>query len=264
MHALTTWLMAGAPPNYVYVLGAYALGCFILSKIPKVRANETIEAIMNVVNPRVVPIVRLIPVLGPVLAGFLELWDSPSLVIPPKAPPKMPLPALLPLLLIPALLSFGCAGALNGVRQSLTASAKLLQATADTFKQADLDYQRALEKKPDAEAELKKYRTEQRPKIMQAFVDAGAALSLAQVTCAAVDAGMKSKKDLAGVMVQVFVELKGLQQALAAVGILPRTSMRWWRPQRRLRLALDGPLDCEMREDCRELVWPGDLSTEVL
>lgn len=73
------WLVAGSPAHFWLVLaGAYASACFVLAKIPKVRANTVAEVIFNSINPRVLPIVRAIPAFGPILAGFLDLWDSPA------------------------------------------------------------------------------------------------------------------------------------------------------------------------------------------
>jgi hypothetical protein len=84
--AVTAWLNAGQPPHYVYVLGAYAVLCFVLSKIPKVRANTVAEAIFNALNPKLLPLVARIPIFGIVLAGFLGLWDTPAAAPAPKDP----------------------------------------------------------------------------------------------------------------------------------------------------------------------------------
>lgn len=246
--AVVAWMNVaswkGAPRWAWLALGGIGLGDYVLLRLNNPRARAVAEILPNVI--------ALLLSRFPGLQG-VGMWIAKNLGSPPPATSTstskpdnagpIKLDGLLPLLLIPALLSLGCAGGLNGVRESLTVSAKLLQASADTFKAADLDYQRALEKKPDAAYEINKYRTEVRPKVMKAFVDAAAALSLAQATCAAVEQGAKSKNDLGAVMVQAFAELKAVQDALAAIGILPpRSSTRWrWRPRatRLARVALE-------------------------
>ena len=79
MDAIKSWLLAGEPHHYWMALaGVYACGTFVLLKIPKVRANTPLEAIMNIINPYVLPVLRAVPVFGPVLASLLGVLDSPA------------------------------------------------------------------------------------------------------------------------------------------------------------------------------------------
>lgn len=78
MHAMKEWLLAGSPRNgYLLLAAAYALGCWLLSKSKRFRANTVGEALMNALNPRVLPLLKLIPIAGPVLGALLEQLDTP-------------------------------------------------------------------------------------------------------------------------------------------------------------------------------------------
>lgn len=121
MTAIRTWLVAGTPPNYVYLAGLYALTTFVLLKIPKVRANSLVEALFNAINPYVLPLVSGIPIFGPLLAKMIGVLDTPV-----AHEQKMPLPKgpamLLPLLFLP-LLTGGCL--LKGMPTNATLAVKL-------------------------------------------------------------------------------------------------------------------------------------------
>lgn len=73
------WLLAGSPAHWIVLsLSAYAVVALILSKVQKVRANEPIALLFNKLNPIVAPFLIKVPVVGPVLVAFLDLWDSPK------------------------------------------------------------------------------------------------------------------------------------------------------------------------------------------
>jgi uncharacterized protein YggT (Ycf19 family) len=98
-HTVYAWLMAGSPAHWMCLLASLWVGAsFILSKFPQVKANTTAELLFNVVNPKVLPILEVIPVIGPLLAAILKSLDSPE-----SGAAKMSLPPaamLLPIVLI--------------------------------------------------------------------------------------------------------------------------------------------------------------------
>jgi len=122
-------------------------------------------------------------------------------------------------LVIAALLAVGCAPALDGVRQSLAASERLVVASADTFPAVDLAYQRSLEKRDDAVDAITRYRDNVRPKVLKAFADTEAALAAAETTVALVEQAKADKNDLGKVVAAVWAALQDLQTQLATIVI---------------------------------------------
>jgi hypothetical protein len=234
-----------------------ALGAFVIASVSGLLATvaQAIQA-HGLSSAAIMPAVAsflgsLFATANPTM-GAAKTEESTTL----KAPPGASARALLPFAFLALASMAGCAhNALDGVRQSLIASSQMVKASADTFAAGDLAYQRLLEKRPDAAAAIAKYRTDTQPKILKAFVDAAATLSLGLVTVGAVDAGTKSKNDLGAIMSQVFQELQALQELLATVAAPPPPlpPVSWG----------DHAAPCEDEKHCREVVLPSIQLPEV-
>jgi hypothetical protein len=89
MHAALEWLRAGSPAHWMLVAAALWVGAsFILSKYTKVRSNTLGEAIFNRITPWAAPLLRFIPIVGPLLALALETLDSPHTAPAPSLSDK--------------------------------------------------------------------------------------------------------------------------------------------------------------------------------
>jgi hypothetical protein len=136
LHTAWTWLCAGSPAHGLMILGGlWVVVSFILAKLPKVKSNTTAELVFNFVNPKLLPIIQAIPIVGPLLAAILKTLDTPH---PPTAMEQPPLKrasggfALVSIMCgvgflgiaLAALLAGGCAGVKAPTYNTLTTVVK--------------------------------------------------------------------------------------------------------------------------------------------
>ncbi len=183
-----------------------------------------------------------------------------------RAPELMLLLAAIGLMILAILTISGCAFGVDGVRQSFTTSAKLLEASAKSFETYDFSHQEelvmgAMDKENAARA-IAEWRR-QRVYVIKAFSIAGATLASGIAMLPLVEAGMQSMKALSDKTVEIFQALKAVQDTLNAIKawkplVMP-TSMRPRLRKRKYYLVAKDEIPVCVSEPCREIVLPDEV-----
>lgn len=245
MTALKAWLLAGSPAHWIVaLLVAYALACWALSKLPKVRANTVAEAFFNALNPIAIPYMRKIPLVGPVLVMLVDLFDSPqpkpSMVDATSASGganattarytrESGRASLLVLLclagfgIFAALTFAGCAPGTDGARQALTAAEQLETQAIGSLESFDATYQAQIVEQhkvdvPGGEKALQAYRIK-RAEVVKVVLDVATVTATGKPLIALVDLGLKKSSDLGAWLASLIESLAKLRTALSAFGV---------------------------------------------